>query len=325
ENVRSVGAYDEVIGYVQDVGPPLRQILERIDPSQVAVSYSEDDESSDNITHGMYLMLLRLLQNTPYLDRLEPADSVLMPLRARKSSEEVERIRSSISATLELFAQIEGLLVPGVTEVEVFEQVHRLIQAAELDFAWDPRYDPVVNFGPESAFGHAGAGTNELARGMIVHVDLGVKLRDYCSDLQRCWYLLREDESAPPSELTSAFNAVRASIEAGFEALRPGVPGHVVDAAARGALVKAGYNEPEFAFGHQLGQSAHDGGTLLGPHWPRYGRRPDLPIEEGSVFTLEFAVRTSAGPIGLEEDVLVTADGAGYLSSPQVDLWCLRR
>jgi Xaa-Pro aminopeptidase len=159
---------------------------------------------------------------------------------------------------------------------------------------------------------------------MLVHVDLGVELDGYCSDLQRTWYVLRNGESTPPDEIEKAFDALRTSLEAGFEALRPGVPGHSVDAAARRVLMEAGYDEPEFALGHQLGRSTHDAGALLGPRWARYGSRPDGLIEAGNVFTLEFAVATPAGSIGLEEDVLVTGDGAEYLSRPQMGLICLR-
>ena len=38
-------------------------------------------------------------------------------------------------------------------------------------------------------------------------------------------------------------------------------------------------------------------------------------IEAGNVFTLELGVPTAAGFLGLEEDVLVTAQGCAFLSS----------
>jgi len=104
--------------------------------------------------------------------------------------------------------------------------------------------------------------------------------------------------------------------------LRPGVPGHKVDAAARATLVEAGYEEPKYALGHQVGRSAHDGGTLLAPLWDRYGDAPLGPVEEGNVYTLEYGAQVpSRGYIGLEEDVLVTADGIEWLSTPQRELW----
>jgi Xaa-Pro aminopeptidase len=48
-------------------------------------------------------------------------------------------------------------------------------------------------------------------------------------------------------------------------------------------------------------------------------------IEEGNVFTLEYALPTPAGQIGLEEDVYVSSGGARYLSNPQTELKVVRR
>lgn len=323
QNVRDVGVYQEVIGYVKDVGPDLRRVLEEIDPDRIGVSYSVDDDQADNLTHGMYLILQDCLLGTPYADRLVSADRVLTAMRARKLPIEVERIQAAIEDTLEIFSGIERMLKPGIRERDVADWVHQAVEQTGMITAWDFRYDPVVNFGPDSKFGHAGPGDIALAPGMLVHVDFGVKKDGYCSDLQRMWYILREGETEPPDEILRPFDTVVRSMQAGFETLCPGVAGWEVDAAARTVIVEAGYPEPEFALGHQLGQTTHDGGGLLGPRWPRYGNRPNMQVEEGNVFTLEYALPSPAGIIGLEEDVLVTADGARYLSPRQTELRCL--
>ena len=45
-------------------------------------------------------------------------------------------------------------------------------------------------------------------------------------------------------------------------------------------------------------------------------------VEEGNVFTLEFGTPVAGrGYVGLEEDVLVTANGVEWLSTPQRELW----
>lgn len=323
DNVKAVGAYDRVIGYVKDVGPPLLDLLAGASPDRIAVSYSEVDEGADNITHGMFLVLQRLLAGTEWQTRLVSAERILIPLRARKLPVEVSRIKDAVGVTLGLFQEIERMLRVGLTEKELHFDVRRSIERDGLSTAWDERYDPVVNFGPDSAFGHAPPGAIRLEPGMLVHVDLGIKQQGYCSDLQRSWYLLRSGETRPPSEVQRAFDAVRESLHVGFKALRPGVPGYEVDSAARQILLDAGYEEPQFSLGHQFGQSAHDAGALLGPRWPRYGRRPEMLVEEGNVFSLEFALKTSAGTVGLEEDVFVTSAGAEYLAPPQTELTCL--
>ncbi len=94
-----------------------------------------------------------------------------------------------------------------------------------------------------------------------------------------------------------------------------------MDAAARAAITSAGYPEFKNATGHQLGRLAHDGGGILGPAWERYGDTPFRTLEVGQVYTLEPGLELPGyGYIGIEEDVLVTANGVEFLSTPQTEL-----
>src|SRR6266536_6253808 len=49
-NVRDVGAFDDVVGYVKDIGPALLGLLESRDPRKIGLSYSVDDDAADNIS-----------------------------------------------------------------------------------------------------------------------------------------------------------------------------------------------------------------------------------------------------------------------------------
>jgi Xaa-Pro aminopeptidase len=137
------------------------------------------------------------------------------------------------------------------------------------------------------------------------------------------WYVPGEPScvnNRVPEEVWRAFATVVRAIDAAAAVLRPGVRGHEVDAAARRVVVKAGYPEFKHGVGHGLGRAVHDGGTLLGPRWPCYGRNTEAAVEAGNVFTLELGVATPAGHVGLEEDVLVTERGVEFLSTPQREL-----
>ncbi len=110
-------------------------------------------------------------------------------------------------------------------------------------------------------------------------------------------------------------------LTAAIQAMKPGVSGKEIDHIARQTIVNAGYPEYLYATGHQLGRVAHDGAGILGPQWDRYGDTPNYLLEAGQVYTLEPGVNLpDYGYIGLEEDVLVTPDGAVFLGEPQVEL-----
>ena len=216
-------------------------------------------------------------------------------------------------------------LRPGLTEIEVAAIMHQEIERRGLGYAWGREHCPAVNAGPEKEVGHSGPGALETRRGELLHVDFGVSRNGYCSDLQRVWYVLDEGETDAPPEVVHPWAALWGAVDAGAKALRPGAIGWEVDAAARATLVAAGYPEPMYALGHQLGKSAHDGGTVLAPRWDRYGDTPFGVVEEGNVFTLEYGVPVPGrGYVGLEEDVLVTTDGVEWLSTPQRELWLVR-
>jgi len=97
--------------------------------------------------------------------------------------------------------------------------------------------------------------------------------------------------------------------------------GFEIDSFARKMLVDNGYPEYSHALGHQLGRDVHDGGAIIGPKWPNYGVTPTIPLEKNNVFTLELEINLPGiGCVGLEEDVLVTENGAKFLSPRQTEL-----
>jgi Xaa-Pro dipeptidase len=325
DNVRLLGVYDEVTGYHQGIAQDLLTTLDKIRPNQIAINYSESDVAADGLTYGMYRNLQNYLAGSPYADRLISAEGVIAALRGRKSATEVERVRQAIATTQALFDEVEQFARPGMTQRQIADFVQGRVDAMGLGYAWQKQYNPIVTCGPDSAIGHVAPADVVLERGHTLHLDLGVKQNGYCSDLQRMWYVLAEGETTAPVDVQRAFEAVYGAIKAGEGALRPGVPGWQVDAAARQFIVEAGYPEYMHALGHLLGRSAHDGATVLGPRWERYAGIADLLVEENNIFTLELHVPVPGrGIMSLEEDVLVTTDGVEYLSEPQTALRYIR-
>jgi Xaa-Pro aminopeptidase len=319
--IRAKGVFQEVVGYDEDIRGPLLDALRRLDPRQIGLNYSLDDVTADGLTHGHWLLLQKLLAGTPYLDRLTSAAPLLARLRGRKSPAEVERIRQAVAMTEQIVTYLTAHIQPGLSERDLAALVHARFAELGVSPAWPSEGCPIVNSGPSSDIGHTYPSPDvRIEPGHLVHIDLGVRRDGYCSDLQRMWYVRRPGESAPPEDVQRAFTTVVRAIEAGAAVLRPGARGFEVDAAARKVVMEAGYPEFKHGLGHGLGRAVHDGGTMLGPRWPCYGRNVEAVIEAGNVFTLELGVPTACGLIGLEEDVLVTASGCEFLSSRQREL-----
>lgn len=321
EATRRMGVYSEVIGYHEAFSQPLRSVIERLAPRQIAVNYSTNDSHADGLTHGLYLLLQQYLAGTPYAERLISAEAIVGALRGRKTAKEIDRIRTAITTTYDIYQRTFDFVKPSLTERAIgafmLDQVDRL----GLETSWERAACPTVNSGPDTPIGHAGPTDVVVEPGHIVHFDFGVRQYEYSSDIQRIMYILRPDENSAPEPVRRGFTTVVSAIHAAVAAMKPGMTGAEVDAVARKVVTGAGYPEYKYATGHHLGRACHDGGGVLGPRWERYGDTPNYPLEVGHVYTVEPGLFVPGyGYMGLEEDVLVTEAGTVFLGEPQTEI-----
>ena len=321
ETARLTGAYREVLPYHQSIRPLLLETLARLQPRQIALNYSANDVLADGLSHGMFQVLQNYIEGTPWSERLISAERIIAALRGRKIPTEVARIQRAINTTLQIYERTYEFAAPGMSEQEIARFMHNQLEVFEVAPAWESNSCPAVNAGPDSPVGHAAPTSLRLQAGQILHFDFGVKQDEYCSDIQRVMYFLKPGETHAPEPVQRGFDTVVRAIQAAARAMKPGVSGKKVDSIARQIVVGAGYPEYMHATGHQLGRMAHDGAGVLGPEWERYGDTPNYPLELRQIYTIEPSLPVPGyGYIGLEEDVIVTENGAEFLGSPQTEI-----
>ena len=321
ETVRRTGAYTDIIAYDEGISSILRSTLERLNPAQIALNYSQDDVLADGLPHGLYQVLSAYLTDTPFIDRFVSAGGIIAALRGRKTPSEVARIRAAIETTEKIFASTFDYAQVGLSEAQISAYMHQQLQSYGVLPGWAIDHCPAVNAGPDSTGGHVGPTELKIQPGQLLHIDFGVQQTGYCSDIQRVAYFLAPGEKKPPIEVQKGFDTILRSVQAAIKVMRPGIPGKDIDAVAREIVTAAEYPEFKHATGHHLGRLAHDGAGILGPLWERYGDTPNYLLEVGQVYTIEPSLFVPGyGHLSLEEDVLVTESGAEYLGAPQVEL-----
>jgi Xaa-Pro aminopeptidase len=325
-NLEMLGYYPQIVPYVGGITDDLRKTLGRFDPQRIAINFSTDDATADGLTHGMYLVLTKALEETPWRTRLESSGALIAALRGRKTAIEQARIAAACEVTVGIFERITPKLRAGLTEsgfaAIIREEMNRV---GGLEPAWDASHCPAVFTGPDSAGAHAAPTDRRIEPGHIVNVDFGVRKDGYCSDLQRTWYVLRRGEERAPDAVQRGFETIVESIRLGAAEIRPGRSGAEIDDVVRGFVTARGYAEYQHGTGHQIGRVAHDGGAGLVPRWERYGRTPFLPIEAGQCFTIEPRLTVEGHGIATcEEIVAVGPEGAKFLSRPQNALYLVR-
>jgi Xaa-Pro aminopeptidase len=320
-SVEDTGAYSRVESYVKDFKPQLTEIMQEIDPATIALNWSETSEIADGLTHGMYLTLQDVLGGIGLADRFVPAEKLVSALRQRKTDTELASIRGAIRDTEAVYKKVANFMAAGKTERDVAAFVAAEFAKLGVETAWPAETCPAVFAGPNTAEAHYPPTDREIEPGYVVSMDMGTRCDGYCSDLQRTFYVLGEGETGAPEEVMRAFAVLTESIERAVAAVKPGVRGVDVDAISRSFIVENGYEEYPFALGHQVGRYAHDGTALLGPAWEKYGGKVQQVLEPGMVFTVEPRISVPGrGVVTVEDMIVVTENGAEYLSTPQREL-----
>ncbi|OLV16925.1 M24 family metallopeptidase [Deinococcus marmoris] len=317
------GQFDEIRAYTTDFAEAFCGWLAELAPQTVLINFSEHDPLADGLTYGQYLVLERLIHRVLPQATLESSQTRLGTVRGVKTPEELRRLQQAIDRTITFYDRLLPTLHAGQTE--------RQIQARMNDLAAELGTTPYLggHGGPlvclnRVGLAHRGPTDEALQPGDLLILDTGLGVDGYFSDIARTCYVRAPGEDAAPSELQAVFQAIYGAIDAAFGALKPGVQGVEVDAAARAALRQAGQPELSHATGHQIGRHVHDGGTLLGPAWERYGAAPQGTVKAGEVYTLEPTVVQSPLPsMIVEENVVVTQTGARWLSRRQEQLWLI--
>ena len=318
KTVEETGAYNSVVGFVEGIKKPFQSYMKKLSPKTIALNYSEGSEIADGITHGMFLTIFKMLKEIGLEDRIVSAEKIVSALRGRKSDSEIDNIKSAIKVTEEIFDKVTGFIKPGKTEKEIAAFIKSEVEKRNLEYAWEPAVCPAVFTGPETAGAHYAPTNKKIERGHVLNMDFGVKWNGYCSDMQRTFYILKDDETEAPEDVMKGFNTIVDAIESSKQAIKPGVIAKEIDAIARNIVVKNGYDEFPHGLGHQVGRFSHDGTALLGPPWEKYAQKPFLPLEERMVFTIEPRLDVPGRGIAtIEEMVVVTNNGADWLSHPQ--------
>jgi Xaa-Pro aminopeptidase len=227
---------------------------------------------------------------------LVPRRGLVEQLRAVKDEGELESFRRACAITDRMFERL-------VSEV-------RFVGRPERDVAWDitrlyheegadePAFESIVGSGSTGARPHARAGDRVIGEGELVVIDTGCRVDGYVSDYTRTLATGELD-----GEMRDAYGVVRAAQQAGLDAIRAGMSGVEVDAAARDVIEGSDFAGTfGHGLGHGLGLDLHES--------PRLSTESSDTLAAGNLVTVEPGVYLSGRfGIRIEDDVIVIDDG----------------
>ncbi len=245
-------------------------------------------------------------------------------LRMVKDPSEVAQIREAIDVAERAFAAFRALLRPEDREIDLYHAMEHYVRQAG---GQGTAFPSIIEVGERAALPHALPTGRSVGSGGMLLVDWGACGPFYRSDLTRVLDTRKTATFSGTSggrsvaagpQLEEIHAVVARAQEAAIRAVRPGVAGQAVDAAARSVIAAAGYgNYFGHGLGHGIGLEVHEGPAL----------RPNSEtlLEAGMVVTIEPGIYLPGwGGVRIEDDVLVTPEGCEVLTHVPRDLESLR-
>ena len=224
--------------------------------------------------------------------------NLIPAMRAIKSRAELGVMKQAVRATAAGYAVAARTIRPGRNERDVQ-------RALEMGFAdaggTGTGYNSIVGAGLNSTVLHYNTNDQPLRDGDLLLIDAAARVGGYTADVTRTFPI----NGRFSREQREIYTIVLSALEAGIRAVRPGVPMHQVDAAARRVIEKAGFADAFMhGIGHQLGIDVHDA-------------TPDGPLKAGMVVTIEPGIYLPDRGTGvrIEDDILVTPRGRENLTA----------
>jgi Xaa-Pro aminopeptidase len=237
---------------------------------------------------------------------LVPVGGAIEKLRAVKTDEEISYLKTAAEIADKAFSQIVKLIRPGVTEIEVANQLEMMMRS---EGATSSGSMIIVASGYRSALPHGVASEKAIGNGDMVTLDFGAYYKGYRSDMTRTVAV-----GEPISQLKEIYQIVFDAIERGVSGIRPGLTTGEVDALARDYISSNGYgNYYGHGGGHGIGLDIHED--------PFFSPKGESIVKPGMVVTVEPGIYLPGiGGVRIEDDVLITQEGFEILTHSPKEL-----
>jgi Xaa-Pro aminopeptidase len=223
---------------------------------------------------------------------------VLERQRAKKSADELAKLKIASQAVLASMQAVIANHGPGATKSDVVDALRREETNRGLTFEYC-----LITCG--SSLNRAPS-DQKWEKGDIMSIDSGGNYHGYIGDI--CRMAIQGEPDAALNDLLAEIESIQ---RAAMKPIRPGAMGREIYAAAKPLVSKSKHHNHLEFLGHGMGLVSHEAPRLTdrGPV-PYPATDADLPLEAGEVISVETTLlHPTRGFIKLEDTVVVTDTG----------------
>ena len=240
------------------------------------------------VTYAMYKKYMHIYKINNFIE----AESIINKLRMIKDSEEIENIREACRITDECFTFLREYIKPGMTE----KQIARKIQNYYMDYADGISFEPIVASGENSSKPHAIPTERTIKQNDIITIDMGCKIKGYCSDMTRTIFI-----GQPTEEQKRVYNLVLDNQEKSLREMKDGASIKDIAKIVTSNFSLQGYDLVH-SLGHGVGLDIHEA--------PFIREANDSTLKENMVVTNEPGIYIPGNfGVRIEDTILITKEG----------------
>lgn len=228
-------------------------------------------------------------------------------LRSIKDATELACIKKAVEMADAAFLHILSFIKPGVSEQAIALELEYKMKSLGAE---KTAFDTIVASGERGAMPHGMPSEKIIKEGELVTMDFGAVYKGYHSDITRTVSVGKANEKQ-----REIYDIVLRAQLAGVAAVRAGLTGKTVDAAARNFITEAGYGE---YFGHGLG---HAVGLYIHEEPRLSPSNTTVKLEKNMVVTVEPGIYLPDwGGVRIEDTVVVGDAGCEVLTASSKQL-----
>lgn len=229
------------------------------------------------------------------INNLVETENIIEQQRMLKDEEEIENVRKACEITRKCFEEVSKYLIPGHTEIEIAKMIDGYFSENAEGIA----FETIVASGENSSKPHAIPTNRKFTEQDVVVIDIGCKIKGYCSDMTRTFFI-----GEPTEEQKRVYNLVKKNHAQSIRDIYDGTNTKMLSKNVENDFNLNRYNLIH-SLGHGVGLEIHEK--------PFLSTKVDFTLRENMIITIEPGIYLP-GKFGVRiEDTILVQKSCGKI------------